>query len=92
VATGAGTRITPGRLTQVTLQIDRFGPGSVLYATVKGASGGVSAVLPFDPSPTVVTGRDPSEPQLASFSGSAAHVPLTTPLCHRLARRAGLFG
>ena len=36
-------------------------------------------------------GADPSAPSLARFAGSVTQVPETAPVCHRIARRAGLL-
>ena len=90
-ASGPRMRLAAGGTAELTLRADRIGTASVVYASLSGAGSQILTLAPFDPSDVVLAGADPFDRSLASFGGSAIKVPQNTPLCHRLARRAGVL-
>lgn len=89
VGSGAPVPVEVGRPTPVTVSIDRLNGRWVLSVAVPGATNAVLGLVPYDRLARVTLGAGPG---VAPFMGRVVAVPEPTPVCHQLARRAGLTG
>jgi len=83
--------VAVGSEARISASIDRLGGAWFLSVDVPHAGGVLHVLIPYDPAARAAFGVDRSDPHSPRFPGSVSEVPEPTPVCDRIARRAGLL-
>jgi hypothetical protein len=75
----------------VTASIDAVNATWLLTVSLPGVAHAAIAAVPYDRLAPQFLGSDPGDPRLARFGGSVSRLAQRTPVCDKIARRAGIL-